>query len=420
MLKICVMGLGYIGLPSASIFATNGFRVVGVDVDAKIIDVLRKGELHINEPGLKTVVCAALQSGNMTVQQEPEEADVFIIAVPTPIKEDKSADLSYVVHATESILPVLRKGNLVVLESTCPPRTTEDILSPILQKSGYKIGEELFLAHCPERVLPGNILHEFVNNDRIIGGISNSSSCKAKEIYEKVVQGKLVLTDATSAEMAKLMENTFRDVNIALANEVCKIAYDLNLDALEILKLANMHPRVHLHQPGPGVGGHCLAVDPWFVVEKSNNAKLIRLSREINDGMPDFVVGLVRNMLLNRERPKVTVLGVTYKGNVDDVRESPATKVIRKMKQENIEVCIYDPYVKNYEFALANLEEAFLASDLVLVLADHNEFKYLAADELGPLMRTKQVFDARNCLHHDKWKVAGFTVKALGKNKKTV
>ena len=420
MLKICVMGLGYIGLPSASIFATNGFRVVGVDVDAKIIDVLRKGELHINEPGLKTVVCAALQSGNMTVQQEPEEADVFIIAVPTPIKEDKSADLSYVVHATESILPVLRKGNLVVLESTCPPRTTEDILSPILQKSGYKIGEELFLAHCPERVLPGNILHEFVNNDRIIGGISNSSSCKAKEIYEKVVQGKLVLTDATSAEMAKLMENTFRDVNIALANEVCKIAYDLNLDALEILKLANMHPRVHLHQPGPGVGGHCLAVDPWFVVEKSNNAKLIRLSREINDGMPDFVVGLVRNMLLNRERPKVTVLGVTYKGNVDDVRESPATKVIRKMKQENIEVCIYDPYVKNYEFALANLEEAFLASDLVLVLADHNEFKYLAADELGPLMRTKQVFDARNCLHHDKWKVAGFTVKALGKNKKPV
>ena len=420
MLKICVMGLGYIGLPSASIFATNGFRVVGVDVDAKIIDVLRKGELHINEPGLKTVVCAALQSGNMTVQQEPEEADVFIIAVPTPIKEDKSADLSYVVHATESILPVLRKGNLVVLESTCPPRTTEDILSLILQKSGYKIGEEIFLAHCPERVLPGNILHEFVNNDRIIGGISSSSSCKAKEIYEKVVQGKLVLTDATSAEMAKLMENTFRDVNIALANEVCKIAYDLNLDALEILKLANMHPRVHLHQPGPGVGGHCLAVDPWFVVEKSNNAKLIRLSREINDGMPDFVVGLVRNMLLNRERPKVTVLGVTYKGNVDDVRESPATKVIRKMKQENIEVCIYDPYVKNYEFALANLEEAFLASDLVLVLADHNEFKYLAADELGPLMRTKQVFDARNCLHHDKWKVAGFTVKALGKNKKTV
>ena len=420
MLKICVMGLGYIGLPSASIFATNGFRVVGVDVDAKIIDVLRKGELHINEPGLKTVVCAALQSGNMTVQQEPEEADVFIIAVPTPIKEDKSADLSYVVHATESILPVLRKGNLVVLESTCPPRTTEDILSLILQKSGYKIGEEIFLAHCPERVLPGNILHEFVNNDRIIGGISSSSSCKAKEIYEKVVQGKLVLTDATSAEMAKLMENTFRDVNIALANEVCKIAYDLNLDALEILKLANMHPRVHLHQPGPGVGGHCLAVDPWFVVEKSNNAKLIRLSREINDGMPEFVVGLVRNMLLNRERPKVTVLGVTYKGNVDDVRESPATKVIRKMKQENIEVCIYDPYVKNYEFALANLEEAFLASDLVLVLADHNEFKYLAADELGPLMRTKQVFDARNCLHHDKWKVAGFTVKALGKNKKTV
>jgi UDP-N-acetyl-D-mannosaminuronic acid dehydrogenase len=414
--KICVLGLGYIGLPTASILATNGFHVVGVDVDCEIVDVINKGQIHINEPGLKTVVYAAVQSGNMRAKLAPEEADVFIIAVPTPIKPDKTADLTYVVQAAESIIPFMHKGNLVILESTCPPRTTEDVLVPILLKSGLVIGEELFLAHCPERVLPGNILHEFVSNDRIIGGINVKSAEKAREIYEKVVQGNLILTDATSAEMAKLMENTFRDVNIALANEVCQIAYDLKLDALEVIKMANMHPRVNLHQPGPGVGGHCLAVDPWFIVEKSPRANLIRLSREINDAMPHFVVDLVMKMLQTIADPKVTVLGVSYKGNVDDTRESPATEVVRELKKQGVGVKIYDPYVKNYEFELSNLEEAFVASDLVLLLADHKEYRYLSAEELGILMRTKQLFDTRNCLHHAKWQEAGFRVEVLGKS----
>jgi len=414
--KICVLGLGYIGLPTASILATNGFQVIGVDVDSKIVDVINKGQIHINEPGLKTVVYAAVQSGNMRAQLMPEDADTFIIAVPTPIKSDNTADLTYVTKAAESILPFLRKGNLVILESTCPPRTTADVLVPLLSQSGYRLGEEIFLAHCPERVLPGNILHEFVSNDRIIGGINEQSAEKAREIYEKVVQGNLVITDATSAEMAKLMENTFRDVNIALANEVCKIAYELNLNALEVIKLANMHPRVNLHQPGPGVGGHCLAVDPWFIVEKSSNAKLIQLSREINNTMPHFVAGLVEKMLEQIAEPKVTVLGVAYKGNVDDIRESPATEVIRELVKKNIGVKIYDPYVKYYEFELSNLEEAFLASDLVLLLADHKEYKYLSASELGLLMRNKQLFDTRNCLNHMKWKDAGFNVKVLGMN----
>lgn len=416
MNNICVLGLGYIGLPTASILATNGFQVIGVDVDPKIVDVINKGQIHINEPGLKTVVYAAVQSGNMHAKLAPEEADVFIIAVPTPINDDKTADLTYVVQAAESILPFLRKGNLVILESTCPPRTTEDVLVPILEKSGLEIGEELFLAHCPERVLPGNILHEFVSNDRIIGGINAKSSYKAREIYEKVVQGNLILTDATSAEMAKLMENTFRDVNIALANEVCQIAYDLKLDALEVIKMANMHPRVNLHQPGPGVGGHCLAVDPWFIVEKSNKANLIRLSREINDAMPHFVADLVMKMLDQVVDPQVTVLGVSYKGNVDDTRESPATEVVRELKKHNVGVRIYDPYVKDYEFELSNLEEAFTASDLVLLLADHKEYRYLSAAELGILMRNKQLFDTRNCLNHAKWKEAGFRVEVLGKS----
>ncbi len=420
MKTICVLGLGYIGLPTASILATNDFQVVGVDVDPKVVDVINKGQIHINEPGLKTVVSAAVRSGNMSAKLLPEAADVFIIAVPTPIKVDKTADLKFVVNAAESILPYLRRGNLVILESTCPPRTTEDILVPIIAKSGLVVGEDIFLAHCPERVLPGNILHEFVSNDRIIGGINTQSSSRAQEIYQKVVQGNLIITDATSAEMAKLMENTFRDVNIALSNELCRIAYDLELDAIEVIKLANMHPRVNLLQPGPGVGGHCLAVDPWFIVEKSDNAKLIKLSREINNSMPNFVAKLVEEMLIHVDNPIVTVLGVSYKGNVDDTRESPATEVIRELLRKNISIKIYDPYVKYYEFELSNLEEAFILSDLVLVLSDHKEYKYLSAEELGPLMRTKRLFDARNCLQPAKWTAAGFSVNVLGRNNKSV
>jgi len=415
MKHICVLGLGYIGLPTASILATNGFQVTGVDVNQKVVDVINNGKIHINEPGLKTVVYAAVQSGNMSAQLTPQEADVFIIAVPTPIHPNHTADLSYVIKATEAILPYLKKGNLVILESTCPPRTTEDILVPILSKTGLKIGEELFVAHCPERVLPGNILHEFVSNDRIIGGINAESAMQAKQLYETVVQGNLVMTDATSAEMAKLMENTFRDVNIALANEVCKIAYELNLDALEVITLANMHPRVNIHKPGPGVGGHCIAVDPWFIVEKAKSAQLIALSRKINESMPRFVADRICQLLDKVKSPRVTALGVSYKGNVDDTRESPATEVIRELKQRNIEVRIYDPYVKDYEYELTNLEDAFIASDIVVVLAEHKEFKYLSAFELGDLMRNRQLLDTRNCLNHTNWQEAGFRVRVLGR-----
>ena len=415
MKHICVVGLGYIGLPTASILATNGFQVTGVDVNQRVVDVINNGQIHINEPGLKTVVYAAVHSGNMSAQLAPTEADVFIIAVPTPIHPDHTADLTYVIKATEAILPCLKKGNLVILESTCPPRTTEDTLVPLLEKTGLAIGEELFVAHCPERVLPGNILHEFVSNDRIIGGINPESAMRAKKLYETVVQGNLVMTDATSAEMAKLMENTFRDVNIALANEVCKIAYELGLDALEVIKLANMHPRVNIHNPGPGVGGHCIAVDPWFIVEKAKSAQLISLSREINESMPSFVADRICQLLDKIEAPRVTALGVSYKGNVDDTRESPATEVIRVLRQRNIEVRIYDPYVKDYEFELANLEDAFVESDAVVVLAEHKEFKYLSATELGQLMRTRQLLDTRNCLNHSNWQEAGFRVKVLGR-----
>ena len=415
MKTVCVLGLGYIGLPTAAIMAANGFKVAGIDINEAIVETIQKGAIHIKEPGLNTIVTAAVNSGNLTVHTKPVKADVFIIATPTPIYQDKKADLSFVISATRSIVPVLEKGNLVILESTCPPRTTIDVIAPILASSGLKAGEDLFLAHCPERVLPGNILYELVYNSRIIGGINEKSALTAQKVYEKFVQGKIVITDATSAEMSKLMENTFRDVNIALANELCKIAYDLNLDALEIIKLANMHPRVNLHQPGPGVGGHCLAVDPWFIVEKSNFARLIGLSREINDSMPEFVINRAMALLSNIKDPVITVLGMTYKGNIDDIRESPAIKIINGLCERGCTVKIHDPYVKNSAFKIYGLSESLSGSDLLLVLADHKDFKELSPEFSGELVRNRILLDTKNYLSHGDWKKNGFAVEALGK-----
>lgn len=417
--SVCVLGLGYIGLPTASTLATNGFTVVGVDTNESIVGAIDLGLIHIEEPGLNTMVKAAVKSGQLMVKSKPEEADAFIIAVPTPLTAEKKADLQYVIAAAESIRPYLRKGNLVILESTSPPRTTVDILVPILTDSGLEIGEELFVAYCPERVLPGNIMHELVNNNRIIGGINEKSSLKARELYQKFVQGSIILTDATSAEMVKLMENTYRDVNIALSNELALISAALNLDALEIIRLANMHPRVKLHKPGPGVGGHCLSVDPWFIVEKSPYARLINLSRIINDNMPMYVVKRVGEILEGIESPQVSVLGIAYKGNVDDTRESPATTVIRLMQQQGIRVRVYDPHVRNYEVELNSFEQALENSDLILILADHDEFKYLAPEELGRLVRHKIVLDTKNCLKPEKWEQEGFNIEVLGRSKTT-
>ncbi|ACB86089.1 nucleotide sugar dehydrogenase [Natranaerobius thermophilus] len=412
--KICVMGLGYIGLPTASMLATNGFQVLGVDVNHRVVNMINQGEIHIEEPGLNTMVNASVKSGNLVASNKPEEADAFIIAVPTPINGDKTVNLDYVKDAMKEIIPYLQKDNLIVLESTVPPRTTVDVLLPLLEETDLKVGDDVFVAHCPERVLPGNILHELVNNNRIIGGINNKSSEKAKEIYEKIVQGEIVLTDATSSEMAKLMENVYRDVNIALANELSQISDELDIDALEVIKLSNMHPRVNIHQPGPGVGGHCLPVDPYFITEKTDKAQIISLSRKINNEMPDFVVEKVKEKLSDLTQPKVTVLGVSYKGNVDDTRETPARDIINNL-QEIAQVKIYDPQVRNFDHELVNLEEAFKDSDIVVVLAEHSEFKFLAPNELGKLMRTKQVFDTKNCLNHNSWVDGGFYVDVLGK-----
>ncbi|HHV82833.1 MAG TPA: nucleotide sugar dehydrogenase [Tepidanaerobacter syntrophicus] len=418
MNSICVLGLGYIGLPTACMFATHGFKVVGVDVNGKILDKVRQGRPHIKEKGLDLLVETAVQSGNFEVCSHPKPCDVFIVAVPTPITSDKKADLSFVKTAAESILPVLQTENLVVLESTSPPGTTKDILVPILAKSGLKVGEELFVAYCPERVLPGVIIEEIVNNNRIIGGVNRKSAEIAKRIYSSFVKGNIFLTDATTAEMVKLMENTFRDVNIALANELANICEELGINVWEAIELANKHPRINYHKPGPGVGGHCIPIDPWFIVEKfPEKTQLIRQSRDINDRQPKHVFDLIARMTSGMPSPKIAILGVSYKGNVDDVRESPAETLIGLLKDHEYTIAVYDPYVGEFEEKPVTLEEAFLGADCAVIVADHDQFRDLDPSNLGNLMRHKQILDTRNLIDATAWRNAGFRVVILGDGK---
>jgi len=414
MKKICVIGLGYIGLPTASMFAINGYQVVGVDVNEAVVATLNKGNIHIEEPGLKTIVQAAMKSGNLKAQLKPDKADAFIIAVPTPFKDGRKPDLSYVESATHSIVPYLEKGNLIILESTSPPGTTSDLIAGILKESGFDIENDLYLAHCPERVLPGKILKELVDNDRIIGGINSASAEKAAALYKSFVGGDIHITNSTTAEMAKLVENTYRDINIALVNELAVICSKLGINVWEVIELANKHPRVHLHSPGPGVGGHCISVDPWFIVAGfPEEAKIITLARKINDAMPNYVIKNIKKILKGVQRPKIAALGIAYKGNVDDTRESPAVEIIDHLRKK-IDVKIYDPHVKHFKYEIANFEEAFKNADLILILTDHNEFRYLDPDAIGKLMRSRNIFDTRNCIDLDKWKKAGFKTHLLG------
>jgi len=415
MKKICVLGLGYIGLPTASIFATNGFEVAGVDSNDSVVQLLKNGKVHIEEPGLKTLVQAALNSKNLKISSKPEEADVFIIAVPTPFKEDKKPDLSYIESATHSILSMVKKGNLVILESTSPPGTTIKVVGKILKETGLKIGEEIYLSHCPERVLPGKILKELIVNDRVIGGINRKSSELTADLYKTFVQGKIYITAATTAEMVKLVENTYRDLNIAFANELSLICEKIGINVWEVIELANKHPRVNIHNPGPGVGGHCLAVDPWFIVSGfPKESQLIKTARKINDNMPEFVSQKVVKLIKDIENPKVTILGLAYKGDVDDTRESPAFKIIHSLesnkKNLDIQICIYDPHVKYSDYELSSFEGAFKNTDLIILLTDHKEFKYIDPEEVIKLVRKPVILDTKNCINQEKWVNSGFKV----------
>lgn len=417
-MEICVLGMGYIGLPTASMLATSGYRVMGVDICERVVHTLNSGNIHIEEPGLKTLVQAAINSGNLKAYTEAQMADVYIIAVPTPVNEHKIPDLSCITNAATAIRPLLKKGDLVILESTSPPGTTEEFLVPIFEETGLVIGEELFLAYCPERVLPGKIIKELIQNTRIIGGINEKSALKAREIYKSFAEGEIKITNSTTAEMVKVMENTYRDVNIALANELAKICSEINISCWDVIELANLHPRVNIHSPGPGVGGHCISVDPWFIINRfGDTAGLIRHARELNDSMPYYTFNLIKEAVKNINNPKVTILGVTYKADIDDCREAPTEKIIDLILQENIcELSIYDPHVKNYKYELSNFENAFRDTDCIVLTVDHPEFKYIDPESISRIIRGRQVIDTKNALNGERWKQCGFNYILLGGN----
>ncbi len=433
--KICVIGLGYIGLPTASTFAAHGINVLGVDISPHIVETINKGEIHIHEPGLLEEVKKAIRSGNFKASVKPEEADAFIIAVPTPFQENKFgeyngltyklADMRAVTSAAESIVPFLRKGNLVVLESTSPPRTTVDLVAPILARSGLEAGRDFHLAYSPERVLPGQILRELIENARVIGGITPESAQAGHDLYTIFVKGQIIKTDATTAEMVKLMENTYRDVNIAIANEFSRLADKFGVDVWEAISIANLHPRVKILSPGPGVGGHCISVDPWFFVESAPElTPLIYHSRQVNDAQPHFVVKLVQRALGSLNEKKIAILGLAYKPDVDDVRESPAAEVADILRHEGAQVKAWEPFkpdanLKGVEMALS-LEDAVHDADAILLLVKHTEFTTLNPNEVAQKTKARIVIDTVNGWNDEVWKNAGFTLFRLGNNKSEI
>ncbi|MFB6264017.1 MAG: nucleotide sugar dehydrogenase [Bradymonadaceae bacterium] len=417
---ICVVGLGYIGLPTASLFATQGFDVLGVDIDASVVRTVNDGETHIEESGLRTMVEAAVNSGRLTASTEPAAADTFVIAVPTPRtrehEDTHGSDLGYIDRAVEAIVPYVEPDNLVILESTSPPATTREHVAAPLEREGFAVGDDLYVAHCPERVLPGNILRELVENDRVVGGVTDACSRRAAQFYRDVVDGEIHRTGATEAELVKLMENTYRDVNIALANELADISDELGTDVREVIDLANRHPRVDLHQPGPGVGGHCLPVDPWFVVESApEQARLIRQARLINQSVPARLAEEVRSELTDVSNPKVALFGVAYKGNVDDHRMAPAKEIARVLDQSDVELSAYDPHVRNFDFELDGIESAVRGAHAVVIASAHDEFKYIDAARIGELMAERRLFDFCNYLDAANWRDAGFDYVGRGR-----
>jgi UDP-N-acetyl-D-mannosaminuronic acid dehydrogenase len=420
---LCVLGLGYIGLPTASTFATHGLEVTGVDINPEIVHTLNLGELHIHEPGLRTLVQAALRSETLHVQNSPSPADAFVIAVPTPFKEGKKADLSAVISAAVSIVPHLKRGNLVVLESTSPPRTTVDILQPILERSGLRAGKDFYLAYSPERVLPGQILRELIENARVIGGIDSASAQAGHDLYSVFVRGEIILTDATTAEMVKLMENTYRDVNIAVANEFGRLADRFGVDIWEAISLANRHPRVKILNPGPGVGGHCISVDPWFLVEAAPDlTSLIRTAREVNDSQPHYVVEQVECLLHGLEHKTVAVLGLSYKPDVDDLRESPAIEICHLLSARGADVLAYEPFkpdavldgVTTVPALAATLDEA----DALLLLVGHTSLRQIDPHVVAQLTKARLAIDCVNGWSAAAWEGAGFHLHKLGCGRK--
>ena len=404
---ICVLGLGYIGLPTASIFATRGKKVLGVDVVQRVVDTINRGDIHIEEPDLDVLVRAAVQSGNLRAAISPAEAGTYIIAVPTPFTKTgdgaKVPDLTYVESATRSLAKVVKNGSLIILESTSPVGTTEKVKGwledELARIAGAADPKALLYAHCPERILPGQMLKELVSNDRIAGGLTPEASERAKSLYQTFCNAEIFTSDARTAEMAKLTENSFRDVNIAFANELSMICDKLNIDVWELITLANRHPRVKILQPGPGVGGHCIAVDPWFIVDAApDQARLIRTAREVNDHKTEWVIAKIEAKAARYKDPVIACLGLAFKPDVDDLRESPAVEIVAHLAERGVgRLLAVEPHVVELPKALrgkaelSDAETAIRAADIVVLLVNHRAF--LSIDR--NLLAEKGLIDTR-------------------------
>tara|TARA_B110000116_G_scaffold17531_1_gene14144 strand:+ start:185 stop:1375 length:1191 start_codon:yes stop_codon:yes gene_type:complete len=380
--KICVIGLGYIGLPTAALLANKGFQVEGVDIKESIIETINNGDIHIVEPGLDKYVKKAVENNHLHASLTPSNADIFIIAVPTPFHEGYVPNIDYIIAATKMIAPFLKENNIVILESTSPVGTTEK-MEQTLREEGIDTSK-IYISHCPERVLPGNIMKELVQNDRIVGGINHKSTTETIKFYKNFVKGEIFATDANTAEMAKLTENSFRDVNIAFANELSMLCDKLNINSLELIRLANRHPRVNILNPGPGVGGHCIAVDPWFIIHKDpKNAKIIKTAREVNIYKTKWVIKKIKNVALDFEKtnggkPIIGCFGLAFKPNIDDLRESPALYIAEQLKLDGYKILAVEPNIKNHsDFEVVSQQEAIDRSDIFTMLVAHQGFETL-------------------------------------------
>ncbi len=411
-ITVSVIGLGYIGLPTASLLATKGFKVYGCDVNPSVVEIINRGEVHIVEQDLDILVRSAVHSGQLEAFVQPQPASVFIIAVPTPFKDGHVPDVSYVEAATQAIAPIIKAGNLVILESTSPVGTTEKVAAWLQQlrpdllvpQNGQIIDasaeNRIYIAHCPERVLPGQIIKELVDNDRIIGGIDTVSAEQARDFYELFVQGSILLTDARTAEMCKLTENAFRDVNIAFANELSVICDELKINVWDLIKLANRHPRVNILQPGPGVGGHCIAVDPWFIVDAApKQARLIKTAREKNKKKPHYVLDKILKAAEPFQNPTIACFGLSFKADIDDLRESPALEIVEWLAQRH-RLLIVEPHIEvlpaklaQYQdrCQLASVEGALQQADIIIILVNHRVFYHIEKKQLAG----KVVIDTR-------------------------
>ena len=414
-MRVCVVGLGYIGLPTAAMMALGGHEVVGYDIDPRLLKSLREGAAHVKEEPVRELVVAALRGGRLRLSDTlPSEAEAFVVCVPTPTIDHKP-DLSYVQAATRAVAPKLRLGDLVVVESTVPPGTMDRVVVPALKAAGVD-PDGVAVAHCPERVIPGAIVEELRRNDRVVGGRKPGDAERARALYASFCEGAIYVTDNVTAELSKVVENTYRDVNIAFANELALLSEELGVDAHEVIALANKHPRVNILSPGPGVGGHCIPVDPHFLSNANPFVtELIQTSRRINERMPHIVVRRVSEFVAPHDGAVVAILGAAYKANVDDTRESPTERVEELLHERGYETRVFDPVADRYARPLADsLEEAVRGCDAIVLMVGHDAFRAVDPAVIGPLCRARHLVDTRAFFAREPWNAAGFDVYTLG------